>query len=428
MNKGLRLFVILLLLVGIAGGVWYFRIKDPEQELSLPDVSSLIPQELLEKLPFEIPFLNKAAEVSQENADVYANKVADIIGSNVNGAVQNRYSGVVETQQTLDIPFDEQKTVAELFVQEGDHVEVGTPLFEFDTADQELSLDQAILDLDRLISQQEANQKQLETLQKEKEKAKQEQQLDYTIQIQSMEASIKENEYSQKSKQTEIERIKASIENNQVTSTLAGRIQKINEQPGFDNNGNRLPYITIITEGDFRIKGTVNETNVWTLFEGMPVLIRSRIDEDQTWNGFISLVDMENQVQNNNQYYYGPTDSQNMSTKYPFYVELEESEGLMLGQHVFIELDLGQEEEKTGLWLGMDYIAYEEDGSPFVWKASARNLLEKQAVELGDEDYDLYQVQILDGLSENDFIVYPDENCVEGATVFKFDASARYSK
>ena len=425
MKKAGRLLLILLLLAAAAAGLWFIKFRDPSQELKLPELPEAA-GELLEKLPFDLPFLKEAAPVSQEEADVYANKVADITGSSTNGNVQNRYSGVVETQQTLDIPYDEQKTVSELFVEEGDLVEVGTPLFEFDTSDLEVSLDQAILDLDRLISQQESNQKQLETLQKEKEKAKQEQQLDYTIQIQSMEATIKENEYSQKTKQTEIDRTRASIENNQVTSELAGRVQKINETPGFDNNGNRLPYITIITEGDFRIKGTINETNIWSISEGMPVLIRSRIDENATWNGYISLVDMENQVQNNNGMYYGGGDSGNMSTKYPFYVELENSEGLMLGQHVFIELDLGQEEVKEGLWLGMDYISYEEDGTPFVWYANSQNHLEKRGVTLGEEDFEMYQVQILDGLTEEDFICYPDENCVEGAVAFKFDASTRY--
>ncbi|MFR3882713.1 MAG: hypothetical protein ACLTX6_10760 [Lachnospiraceae bacterium] len=39
-------------------------------------------------------------------------------------------------------------------------------------------------------------------------------------------------------------------------------------------------------------------------------------------------------------------DSQTSSTTYPFYVELQSSEGLMLGQHVYIEPDEGQEEQK----------------------------------------------------------------------------------
>lgn len=36
------------------------------------------------------------------------------------------------------------------------------------------------------------------------------------------------------------------------------------------------------------------------------------------------------------------SDEQTTSTSYPFYVELDSSDGLMLGQHVYIERDTGQ--------------------------------------------------------------------------------------
>ena len=42
------------------------------------------------------------------------------------------------------------------------------------------------------------------------------------------------------------------------------------------------------------------------------------------------------------------SDDQTSSTSYPFYVELDSSDGLMLGQHVYIERDIGQDEQKDG--------------------------------------------------------------------------------
>ena len=85
MRKFLNFLLVLALAGLVAGGVWKYYIQ------------------------------KQPANVSQEDADVYANKVAEIIGSGVNGNVQNRYSGVVETQQTLDVPFDESKKVKTLF-------------------------------------------------------------------------------------------------------------------------------------------------------------------------------------------------------------------------------------------------------------------------------------------------------------------------
>ena len=130
--------------------------------------------------------------------------------------------------------------------------------------------------------------------------------------------------------------------------------------------GNQLPFMTILATGNYRIKGKINETNAWTINEGAPVIIRSRIDETATWTGTITKIDFENQITNNNNYYYMDGGNGEQSTNYPFYIELATSSGLMLGQHVFIELDNGQTEEKEGLWLTESYLVT-EDNDTYVW-------------------------------------------------------------
>ncbi len=47
------------------------------------------------------------------------------------------------------------------------------------------------------------------------------------------------------------------------------------------------------------------------------------------------------------------------TSKYPFYVELSSADGLMLGQHVYMELASG-ETATGGLWLPEYYLCYEE--------------------------------------------------------------------
>ena len=104
-----------------------------------------------------------------------------------------------------------------------------------------------------------------------------------------------------------------------------------------------------------------------------------------------------------------------MASKNPFYIELDNSEGLILGQHVYIELDEGQTEVKEGLWLYSFYIVQEED-SAFVWTANSKNKLEKRKVDLGEYDAELDQYQILSGLTEEDYIAWPMEGLYEGVT------------
>ena len=88
----------------------------------------------------------------------------------------------------------------------------------------------------------------------------------------------------------------------------------------------------------------------------------------------------------------------------------------MLGQHVYIERDVGQEEQKTGLWLSEDFIAGIESGDPFVWGVDENSKLIKKSVKLGE--YDMYELkyEILDGITEDDYIAFPAASLEEGMT------------
>ena len=145
--------------------------------------------------------------------------------------------------------------------------------------------------------------------------------------------------------------------------------------------------------------------------------ICSRTDKDTFWTGTVTLVDYENPSQgsDNNMYYGTSTDEMTASSKYPFYVELDSTEGLILGQHLYLEL-LTEEGETTGPSISMAFICYEEDGSAYVW-ADKRGKLDKREVTLGDTNDMLGTVEIVGGLTEEDYIAFPDpELCQEGVS------------
>ena len=200
-----------------------------------------------------------------------------------------------------------------------------------------------------------------------------------------------------------------------VVSPVTGRIQSISEN-GTDNYGNPLPYITIQQAGSYRVKGTLGELQRGGIMEGSRITISSRTDESVTWSGTVSLVDYENPVQggNNDYYYVGPTDEMTSASKYPFYVELDSTDGLILGQHVYLQLEV-EETVPAGPAISSAFICYEEDGSAYVW-AENRGKLEKRVVTLGEYNMMNDTMEILEGLTEADFIAFPDpELCVVGA-------------
>ena len=174
---------------------------------------------------------------------VYVESVGMLTGSGNNTGVLNRFTGVVDPQETLEIQKDSEKTIKDILVKEGDNVEIGTALFTYDTDEISLKLSQAQLDLEGLTNEISALYTQIAQTEKEKANAPQSEQLSYTTQIQSLQNDVRRAEYNKKSKQAEIEQIRASLNNTTVTSEIAGNRQ-LRQQYGFyDHHCDRqLPH------------------------------------------------------------------------------------------------------------------------------------------------------------------------------------------
>ena len=131
----------------------------------------------------------------------------------------------------------------------------------------------------------------------------------------------------------------------------------------------------------------------------------------------MDVIDTEKPESSSQSEMYSRSDSSARATKYPFYVTLETSDGLMLGQHVYIEPGTGVNTE--GLHLMPAYIVDADGKEPYVWVANKKDRLEKRTVKLGayDEEQDTWE--ITEGLKETDYIVWPDGECKEGASVQK---------
>ena len=373
---------------------------------------------------------------------IYVTQISEINGET--SGVSNRYAGVVEPQETVEVELESGRSVKEVQVKTGDQVKKGQLLFEYDLSSIQDSLEEAQLELDRLKNEESSLNDQIATLEKEKKQATQDNQLSYTIEIETNKMNLKKNEYSQKSKQAEIDKLQSATGNTEVRSSIDGVIQKIDTSKLSTDDGDSLDdtsdtdmsaysdtgsgssnaFITILSTGSYRVKGTVNELNIQNIVEGEPVIIRSRVDSSQTWKGTMGTIDKDSASTNSSSSaYFGMMDasgdSQTSSSTYPFYVDLDSSDGLMLGQHVYIERDEGQEEQKAGLWLSEVYIVDADTDQPYVWAMGKDKKLEKRSVVLGQYDEDLGEYEIADGLTKDDYIAYPSENLKEGMATTK---------
>lgn len=380
---------------------------------------------------------NGSGQSGSGDTVVYVSKVSVITGAET--AATNRFAGVVEPQETVNVKIESGRKVKEVQVKTGEEVKKGQLLFEYDLSSIEDDLKQAQLDLDRLKNEQISLTEQISTLEAEKKKAKAEDQLSYTIEIETNKMNLKKNEYSQKSKQSEIDKLQSATQNTEVRSEIDGLIQKIDTSKMTSDDGDSVDdssamdstsssdsssdssaFITILSTGAYRVKGKVNEQNRDSIVPGEAVIIRSRVDSSKTWKGTMGSIDVNNGTSDDssNDMYFGmsstSSDDQTTSTSYPFYVELDSSENLMLGQHVYIERDIGQDDQKDGLWLSDYYILDTDTNEPYVWAANDKNRLEKRYVTLGKHDDDLGEYEIVDGLTKKDAIAFPTEALEEG--------------
>ena len=74
---------------------------------------------------------------AESTAAVYVSTVAEQNAANPD-LTTLCYGGVTEAQETKEIKADTSKTIAEIYVKEGDMVKKGTPLFLYDVASMQL--------------------------------------------------------------------------------------------------------------------------------------------------------------------------------------------------------------------------------------------------------------------------------------------------
>lgn len=355
------------------------------------------------------------------SSKVYVQKVSNLNTINSADLFANNYMGVIEAQKSVDVKYDKEKTVDKVLVAEGDRVKKGDKLLTYSIEDIQIKIDEATIEVERMQNSITSNENQIAQLEKEKKKAGKDDQAYFTTQILELQSDNAMSEYEIKAKNVEITKLKASLENAYITAPITGTVKDLKDPEASDEMnfygygyGDSADVIMKITaDGDYRVKGTINEQNMGDIVVDTPVFIKSRKDDTQ-WHGVIEEISAEPQENNQNFYMYDE-DTDNMSSKYAFYVKPDSLDGFILGQHVLIELDNGQAEtkEKTGLWLYSNFVLKDGD-KYYVWAKDDKDRVEKRYVKIGEIDDDYGDMQIVSGLESDDYIAYPAEYIEEG--------------
>ena len=367
----------------------------------------------------------------------YVESVREITGLGTAGGANNRYTGTVDAEKSWKITLQSDLSVEKRYVNVGDQVKKGDKLFKYNT--QELKLSKEKKELEQETLQNEITQltKDIKSYQSDLKSASEKIQLQ--TQILTAQTTIKKDQYTIKSNKESIKLLEKNIKDATVKSKMNGLVKKVNASletsssddssddgsDSGDGSSDDSSYMTILAVGNYRIKGTVSETNVWSLNEGDPVIVRSRVDNSQTWKGTISSIKTDTTADDtsdsSSDYSDGYTDDESSTgetaSKYNFYVKLDNDKDLMMGQHVLIEQDNGQDEQKEGMWLPSAYIK-KNNNKYYVWLDS-HNKLKLHEIQVGEYDENLDEYEVKSGLKTSDYIACDDSTLKEGMKVTK---------
>ena len=309
----------------------------------------------------------------------------------------DKFAGVVVSENVVEIDRDAEKQIEELYVSVGDEVRINEKLFEYDTDTLSLTVDKQELELDKLeqqIKDLTTQKKNLENqIKKEKDKSVK---ATLELQLRSVSADLTQATYDKNALQTEIKYNKSMLTNAAVRSPIKGTIRSINE--------NGSPYITIQQAGSYQVKGVLNELS---LNAGIMVDYNSAgsNEYDEMYGG-------------------GYDTGMSTSTSYPFYISLDNTNGLLLGQHVYIQISaaaLSDELLRIPEGYIMDVTMDEETWltTGTVWGVDMETLeLVKTTVTLGEYDPTYGTYVILDGITAESYLADPAADGVkEGASV-----------
>ncbi|WP_368505021.1 efflux RND transporter periplasmic adaptor subunit [Alkalihalophilus sp. As8PL] len=334
------------------------------------------------------------------------------------------FSGKIEPEKHEKIYYEPDKgTIEEVFVQEGELIEEGTELFVYEPLDDstleleqlKMQLDMSYLQINQSDKKKKKLEKSLKEAQDEEEKELIQEELDqlqFDLRMSNLEAG---------QLQKQIANLEEEAGSTAVVSKSKGIVQSVNQDviDGASLEQSPGAFIQIVSTGSYLIKSQINEFLLDSIEVDQKVKITKKVGGEEEWIGTIMEVgklpvgdDQNDQMMD----YYGESNPQ--SSNYPFTVLIEDHEGLEIGFHVNVEPiseEVGNQAPNV-VRVMHDFVVFDED-IPYVWLVNEEEEATKQVVETGAEFEEDYTIEIVSGVTLEDYLVYPDESVTEGKKV-----------
>ena len=180
------------------------------------------------------------------------------------------------------------------------------------------------------------------------------------------------------------------------------------------------PYLVVQGSGGVMVQGTVSEMNLDKLTVGATVTVNS-------WDTGEMLTAEVTEIDKTPTSYTNQNGSENPNNSaYPFKAAVTDSNSLSVGSYVSLSFSGAADDVGDTFYLPVSYVR-QENGQYYVLRESKDKKLERQNVQTGKIINGGYAIEILSGVSQEDYICFPyGKYAVEGALVNETNGSSEY--
>lgn len=316
-------------------------------------------------------------------------------------------SGTVVAADEQYVYYDATKgELNDVLVSQGDHVEVGTPLVQYDTAELQSAYDTAVRARDKVGRQIHDLRTNGQTVDLTGDESIDNKALNSAQRSVDMQMQDLNDAYADA--QAAVDKAAAALAEATVKSTISGTVVEVNKSVSRSNTSTNQTVVHIVNQGSLQVTGTLSEYDLANIKPDQEVNITSKVYPDQVWSGKISYV---SNYPENGQTVSESGQTGNSNAKYPFKVAItSDVEPLKQGFSVNVEVVNGTK----NILVPISAIVA-EDGKNSVWTI-VDGKAKKVEVTLGSSDA-MYQ-EVTGGLNVDDHVISnPNDSLEDGKEV-----------
>lgn len=223
--------------------------------------------------------------------------------------------------------------------------------------------------------------------------------------------AIQSAEIDQKKAQIEYDAAKEKQENGQEVAKIDGTVTKV--AASVESLETNEPYLVVQGSGGVMVQGTISEMNLNKLTVGSQITVNAW-DTGNSYTAEVTEIDKTPTA------YTTQNGSENPNNSaYPFRASVEDCDDLSVGSYV--SLSFTDTEESSTFYLPVSYVR-QENGQYYVMRESEDGKLERQDIRTGKIIYSGSAIEILSGISQEDYICFPyGKYAADGALVNETD-------